>query len=155
MTPRLMTVPPSMGLRDLVDFLRENRIHGALVKEGDQLVGVVSYSDVLTFLADNSLEGEHPFSRLFSSDEELDISEEMNARMDAAGVREVMTPAVFTVEEGASAGEVASEMIRRNIHRAVVVENGQAVGLVSATDLLKAVVDYEKELKKGRSAASS
>lgn len=146
MSKSLLTVPASSGLRDLVDFLRENQIHGALVAEGERLVGVISYSDVLTWLSDQAVDGEHNFSHLFASDSEIDLTADMAERLDSALVRDVMTPSVFTCDAAASAGEVAALLLERGIQRAVITEQGRAVGLVSARDLLRAVVDYERAL---------
>ncbi|TAH38289.1 MAG: CBS domain-containing protein [Planctomycetota bacterium] len=70
----------------------------------------------------------------------------MAERLDSALVRDVMTPSVFTCDAAASAGEVAALLLERGIQRAVITEQGRAVGLVSARDLLRAVVDYERAL---------
>jgi len=152
MSPRLLTVSPSMGLRDLVDFLRENRIHGTLVQEGNRLVGVVSLTDLVVYLSDEAVESEHCFSHLFLSDEALDFSDAVAERLDAAQVRDVMTPTVMTCGAGDTAGEVAAMMRKRGIHRAVVMEKDQAVGLISATDLMRALERYESFLVAHRPA---
>ncbi|MDP6850792.1 MAG: CBS domain-containing protein [Planctomycetota bacterium] len=144
MTSRLMTVNPSMGLRDLVDYLRDNSIHGALVKEGDRLVGVVSFTDLLVYLADEVSASEHSFSHAFLPDLDTEAYEEFAGLLDGANVNDVMTPAVFTCSTETTAGEAAGIMADKEVHRLVVTENGTAVGLLSATDLLKATTEYEE-----------
>lgn len=146
MTGHVLTVSPNMGLRELVEFLRENAIHAAPVKEGERIVGLVSLTDVMGYLADEAADVEHNFSRLFLPDPEQEGYEEFTSRLDGATVNEVMTPSVFTCEIDSSAGEVAELMIAKQIHRVVVTHDGSAVGLLSATDLLRAVSRYEKEL---------
>ncbi len=146
MTMRLMTVSPSMGLRDLVDFLRDNGIHAAPVKEGERIVGLASLTDVMGYLADEDTDIEHNFSRVFLPDPDAEGYDEFASRLDGATVNDVMTPAVFTCDINSSAGEVAELMASKQIHRVVVTDQGSAVGLLSVTDLLKAVMDYEKAL---------
>ncbi len=152
MSPRLLTVSPSMGLRDLVDFLRENQIHGTLVQEGSRLVGVVSTTDLVVYLSDEAIENDHSFSHIFLSDETPDFSEAVAERLDAAQVRDVMTPTVMTCQATDTAGEVAAMMRQRGIHRAVVMENDQAAGLISSTDLMRALERYESFLVAHRPA---
>ena len=149
MTMRLMTVSPNMGLRDLVDFLRDNGIHAAPVKEGERIVGLASLTDVMGYLADEESGVEHNFSRSFLPDPDDEAYEEFASRLDGATVNDVMTPAVFTCDVDSSAGEAAQLMHEKQIHRVVVTDQGSAVGLLSVTDLLKAVTQYEKALPRG------
>ncbi|RMH04337.1 MAG: CBS domain-containing protein [Planctomycetota bacterium] len=150
MSSRLMTVSPHMGLRDLVDFLRENGIHAAPVtvpaEDKEKIVGLVSMTDVISYLSDEEGEVEHNFSRLFTLDPDEESYQAFAARLDEATVHDLMTPQVFTCEVDATAGEVASLMTEKGIHRVVVTQDGTAVGLLSATDLLRAVSHYERAL---------
>ncbi len=152
MTSRLMTVPANLGLRDLTDFLRDNAIHGALVKEGDRLVGVVSYTDLMVYLSDEFVDTEHNFSRTFVPSPEEENYQEFVNLLDGATVNDIMTPAVFTCDKQQTAGQVAELMMEKEIHRVVVTEDGAAIGLLSATDLLKAVSAYEVALTAPASA---
>ncbi len=153
MTMRLMTVSPTMGLRDLVDFLRDNGIHAAPVKEGERIVGLASLTDVMGYLADEDTDIEHNFSRVFLPDPDSEGYDEFASRLDGATVNDVMTPAVFTCDVNSTAGEVAGLMAEKQIHRVVVTDEGSAVGLLSVTDLLKAVTEYEKALSARTSGA--
>jgi CBS domain-containing protein len=144
MSPRLMAVGRHDSLHDLVDFLRENRIHGALVKEAGRLVGVVSFTDVVVFLSDETVEAEYSFSHMFSSDGE--VPDEMAEKLGSGTVDDVMTPAVFTIDESATAGAVAGLMKDKGIHRVVVTHNDQATGVISVTDMVDAVIQYEAKI---------
>ena len=141
MNARLMTVSPTDSLRDLVDFLRENRIHGALVRDAGRLVGVVSATDVLVFLSDEAVDPEYGFSHLFADDGEL--SAPLAPHLAEANVEEIMTPAVFSIAAGATAGEAARQMKEQGVHRLAVAEGEEAIGLISATDLVLVVAQYE------------
>lgn len=144
MNPRLMTVAPSDSLRELVDFLRENRIHGALVRDAGRLVGVVSATDVLVYLSDETVDPEYGFSHLFAGDGEL--SEPLVNHLGEGTVEELMTPAVFSIDATATAGAAAALMQERGIHRLVVVEGEEAVGVLSSSDLVPVVQSYEAGL---------
>ena len=54
MSPRVMAASRNDTLRSLVDFLRDNQIHAATVKEGGRLGEVVSYSDVVASPSDEA-----------------------------------------------------------------------------------------------------
>lgn len=151
MNRRLMTVAPTDSLRELVDFLRENRIHGALVREAGRLVGVVSATDVLVFLSDEAVDPEYGFSHLFADDGEL--SAPLAPHLSEANVEEIMTPAVFSIDAGATAGEAARVMKEQGVQRLAVVEGDEAVGVISVTDLVPILTRYEDAIA-GVSAAS-
>lgn len=51
MTRNVITVEPEYTLREVVDLLTVNRITGVPVVAGDQVVGVITMSDVLDFIA--------------------------------------------------------------------------------------------------------
>lgn len=144
MSPRVMAVGRTDSLRDLVEFLRENKIHGAMVRESGRLVGVVSASDVLVYLADETVDAEYGFSHLFTSDGEL--PEQFAEHLTEATVDDIMTPAVYTLDADATAGAAARLMKEQGIHRLVVTEGGDAVGVLSATDLVTVVARYEEAL---------
>ena len=112
MSTRLMTVPPAMRLGELVDFLRENKIHGALVQDEARLVGVISYTDVMIYLADQDEEGQ-PFWRSFPNGEEPGFLNADVAGLDEGTVEDAMTPNVITCQVSDSAGRVAELEARR------------------------------------------
>jgi CBS domain-containing protein len=55
MTPISFSVRPDTTLPELCQFLVRGRIHRAIVKEGDDLVGIVTSADVLKAVADGRL----------------------------------------------------------------------------------------------------
>lgn len=150
MTQRVLSLEPSQTLHQLVDFLRENRIHGAMVKQGAHLVGVVSYSDVLIYLSDAGDDGagDETYRMLFTGDVEdaEQFPTVVRDQLGQATVGDVMTPVVFSVESTATVGQIAERMAAEEVHRLVVTKDGVSVGLISSTDLLRAVVDYETAL---------
>jgi CBS domain-containing protein len=53
-------------------------------------------------------------------------------------VRELMTPAIFTVAEDDPISEVARTLVDGHIHRVLVTRGHEAVGIISSLDLLRA-----------------
>jgi hypothetical protein len=51
MTPEVITVDPENTLREVIDILSASSVGGAPVVSGGKVVGVISKSDVLDFLA--------------------------------------------------------------------------------------------------------
>lgn len=58
--------------------------------------------------------------------------------VDPTPVRDVMTPAVFSVAPATPAAKVVSEMINLHVHRLFVVDrDGVLIGVISTMDVLK------------------
>ena len=58
-----------------------------------------------------------------------------------ADVSDIMTPAAFTVGSEERVRDVAKFLLQGRIHRALVVEDEKLKGIVTAFDLLKALVE--------------
>jgi len=56
-------------------------------------------------------------------------------------VRDVMTPVVHHVAATAAVAEAARIMVERHIHRLVVTEGRQPVGMITSTDLLRVIAE--------------
>ena len=62
----------------------------------------------------------------------------LEASVDRATVRDVMTPAIFGVAPDTPAAEVVREMVALKVHRLFVVDSaGVLVGVISALDILR------------------
>jgi CBS domain-containing protein len=53
MTPRLVTAPPSTPIWDLCEVMRRESIHRVLIVQQRRLVGIVTSSDIVRWLAEN------------------------------------------------------------------------------------------------------
>lgn len=63
------------------------------------------------------------------------------SRFDLTTVEEIMTPAFYSVRPDLPVPELADYLARGRIQRAVVVEDGRLIGIVTALDVLRAVAD--------------
>lgn len=124
MHPRVARIHPEASLAELVQLLAREGVSGVpVVKPDCSLAGVVSATDVLRLVAQQLEPGPAAV--------EVDL---MNRK-----VKEIMTPAPFSVTPEIPVAELARLLFKRGIHRALVVEEGRLCGIVTAFDVLRAV----------------
>jgi predicted transcriptional regulator len=115
MTPNPVSVRHGITVREAATFLAERGIGAApVVNDAGRAVGVLSRTDVLLAV---------------------------NAGLDGAPVREVMSPGVIAVQPNAEALQASELMIRCMVRRVFVVDDdGVPVGVLSTTDLFRGLM---------------
>lgn len=176
MTEEVVSVPPEMSLRDAVELLRGQGISGVPVLSGEDVVGVVSVTDLVEFSAGRTapdlapgegaaeegdfwegmeewapVEDEQDPASYFRDlwpDSEESVAERWDHasvgswdRLSEHAVAEIMTRKLCFLPPGATVREAARYMIDRDIHRVLVMEGPRLVGIVSTTDVVRAVAD--------------
>jgi CBS domain-containing protein len=111
MTTGVQTVTPATSAAQARNRMRANRIHHLLVKEGTELVGMLSARD-------------------------LARGARHNRAARRATVTDLMTPSVVMVGPDTSVRRAADLMRGRAIGSLIVVDRGRAVGIVTIADLL-------------------
>lgn len=110
MTATLVTVSEKDTLDNAAATFEEQSISGApVVDDAGNLIGVLSRSDVTRAVAYGA---------------------------KGLSVKQAMTPAAFTVTEDTTVPDMARMMVDEHLHRLVVVRGSEAVGIVSALDLV-------------------
>jgi predicted transcriptional regulator len=148
MNPDIMTVADDMTTDELARYLTEREISGAPVvnSQGD-LVGVVSMTDIGRQLAEPSEFVSSRRSEFYDAgkdagdDATLDSLEQRFPDEGAVAVREVMTPVVHHVPATAPIAEAARIMVEHHIHRLVVTQAREPVGIITSMDLLRVVAE--------------
>jgi CBS domain-containing protein len=130
MTRDVITVTPQTTLRDATELFARHHISGAPVVDGREVVGVVSAADVLGFAADS------PAASIERVDQTWDV-------LDDHTVDEVMTRELWALSSGDDVFTAADLMRRRSIHRVIIIDDEQLVGIVSALDIARAVADHK------------
>jgi predicted transcriptional regulator len=142
MNPDIMTVADDMTTDELARYLTEREISGApVVNSQGHLVGVVSMTDIGRYLAEPS-EFESSRSSEFYRDISDDVTLEFEQRVleeRAVAVRDVMTPVVHHVSASAPVAEAARIMVEHHIHRLVVTQAREPVGIITSMDVLRVV----------------
>lgn len=149
MTPKVLAAHADWSLERLAEFLIENNISGApvLSDSGFLLVGAVSMSDLVRYESLPQREPQHHRgSSFYMESTEMHYAEEELASFQLsdpsrATVRDIMTPVIFSVKEETPLLEVARTMVHGRIHRVFVTRDGRLVGVISALDVLRAVVE--------------
>lgn len=138
MTSSVITVTTGSLVTELAALLSERRISAAPVLEGDRLAGIVSEADLLhryEIGTDCALCGEPWWLKVFSADR----SPEDYVKSHARYVRDIMTRDVATVSPDTSLAEIAGLLERRRIKRVPVLDQERLAGIVSRSDLVRAL----------------
>lgn len=157
----VITVKPTLTVARLMELLEENEITAApVVAEQGTVEGVVSVADVARAAAEEAVTGTLPsrgrrvdrgdgpvdgpaggFFRYTNTPLALIPAELPKTKLGALAVRDVMTPATFSVRPDATLRELARFLVRGRIHRALVFEDERLVGIVTSMDLVRAVAE--------------
>jgi CBS domain-containing protein len=143
MTAPVLAVEPEMSVHELAAFLSDHQISGAPVLDASHhVVGVVSTTDLAQAdPAHERIAGDFsdPARAVRGWEDRLDADDlqALHVEEDDLLVRDIMTPAIYTVEEDTPVSVVARTMVSGSIHRLFVTRAGRVVGVVSSLDLLK------------------
>ncbi len=127
MSRELKTVGPKAPLVDAFEQMREHRIRHLPVVEGRKLVGILSDRDVREFYPqrEHLRSGQSVFSE----------------RLMTTLVSEVMAKNPITVHSGTRLREVAETLCREKIGALPVLDGQRLVGIITAEDVLWALVE--------------
>lgn len=169
MSTAVVTVSPELTLRQTLEVLDKHHISGVPVVAGKTLLGVVSASDLLAFEVatpgvpperpqevEDELEtpgkweeGNEPPGAFFSdwwSDVGADVVERFDGiegpewdMLEEHTVGEVMSRSVCSIGPGAPVRQAADYMARARVHRLLVLDRGQLIGILTTMDIVGAV----------------
>jgi CBS domain-containing protein len=124
MQPNVRTISSEACVADVVVSLADAHISGLpVVDKGGRILGVVSASDVLTAEAEA---------------ESVTMGQDL---MQETSARDIMTPRPYTVAPDEDVREVARQMLYGDVHRLFVVEGERLVGVISTTDMVRAIAN--------------
>jgi CBS domain-containing protein len=167
----VVTVRLEDSARTLARILADSEISGVPVVDAQsRVVGVVSATDLVRLAADeadvtlstvtlradiqrtpdpdadfdDAIEADAlgfflPEDSPFQGTELLDQVPESS--FDAVTVADLMTPVTFSVRPAMPVNELCDFLVRGRIHRALVVEDDELLGIVTSQDVLRAVAD--------------
>ncbi|HEY2783472.1 MAG TPA: CBS domain-containing protein [Fimbriiglobus sp.] len=116
MTPEPVSLAESAGMDEAMAFVTERGYGAAVViDDAGHPLGVVTKTDILVHAKQHPAVGD-----------------------DTTTVSDVMTPAVFSVREDATAKQVVEQMLLLNVHHLFVVDDeGVVVGVISPLDIVR------------------
>jgi CBS domain-containing protein len=122
MTRKVVSLRPDATLREALTELATEHITGAAVTDGrGRLVGAITRSDIM------------------EAEAETDDAEAWGRYLTATLVKEVMTSPALTIGPDAHIKEAALAMEYGDVHRLFVEESGELLGVVSRSDVSRAL----------------
>lgn len=117
----VFSIGPSEPVLDAVRLMAEHHVGALLVMKADQLVGIVSERDYARKVI-------------------------LKGRSSAdTPVSQIMSSPVVTVTLNSSVQDCMQLMTARHIRHLPVLEGGKVIGMVSIGDLVKAVIEEQKQ----------
>ena len=129
MSTNLITVPPSATLAEARTLMHENRIHHIPVVDGDQLMGLITLTNVLA-ATDSFLRDEQ--SRIHANE---------------IGIEDAMVTDVATVDVNASLRHAALFMEKHKIGCLPVLDDGELVGIITDTDFVAVAINLLEQIE--------
>ncbi|MGN5954269.1 CBS domain-containing protein [Sphingobacterium lactis] len=125
MSKELITLTPKDSLYDAEKLFKQYHIRHLPIVEDKKLVGVVSYSDLLKI-------------SYADVNEEDDIE---TVVYDMYSIPQLMAKSPVTVSSNTNIKDVTETLANHTFHSIPVVDDGELVGIVTTTDLLKYFID--------------
>jgi CBS domain-containing protein len=136
MTRNVRTIAPEASIRDVAKIMVEHRISGLPVCSPDwRLLGIVSEGDIL-YKEHDPREGHAGGPLGWIVDGAPNFAGYVKAKALTA-VKAMTTPAL-TIAPEATVAEAARTMCEYRVNRLPVVEDGELVGIVTRSDLVRA-----------------
>lgn len=111
----LITLAPSLNIREAAQILTQEDIEGAPVIEDEEVIGVLTLSDITKAIAQNK---------------------------EKLMVKDIMSHRIITVEADMMIADAVEVMNQNNIGRLIVInEKGVPQGIITRTDLLNKIAD--------------
>jgi CBS domain-containing membrane protein len=127
MTRHVISVHHGDPISKVRALVREHGVHHIPVVDGDQLVGIITWSDILRI----------SFGDAFGTDER-----EVDATLDhTLTLEQVMKRTPVTLQETSTVREAAEILARSDFHSLPVVNGNKLVGMVTTTDLIRYLLE--------------
>ena len=145
MTEKVVCVHPETPIPSLIKILIKNHINGApVVDKGGKLVGVVSKTDIVDYEEKTFKKQNSGSKKSFYSDTNGKLKKAFDKISKSksfvkAAVKDIMTSHVITAHADDTIDRLAKIMYDKKIHRIIIQDKGQVVGVVSTLDILHAV----------------
>jgi len=138
MTRDVITVGPDTDILQAARLLLDNHINGLPVIDQDgKLKGIICQADLIT------QQEKLPFPSFFvllDSAIPLNLPKHIEKevhKITAAKVRDAMTPRPVAVGPDTSLEDIATLMVKHNIHTLLVLDQEKLVGIIGMEDILK------------------
>ena len=125
MTKDLVTVNVHTPLKEAHDLFTKHKVRHLPVVSGDELIGILSYTDIMRISFGGNFDQDHADEAIF----------------DMLSINQVMKSHVKTISPEDNIKDVAEIFTHVEFHALPVTENEKLVGIVTTTDLIQYLVD--------------
>jgi CBS-domain-containing membrane protein len=140
MTPNPISIRAGASVRDAVALFTDRGISAApVIDHAGRPVGVISHSDIIA----HDREREEHLVPAAEEDVATRVGERLRegfqvVDVDRTQVRDIMTPAVFSLPPETWAAKVVEQLLALKVHRLFVVDHaGVLLGVISTFDILR------------------
>lgn len=157
MTRKMITVNPGLHLQELAAVFERKRISGCPVVDDDGvIVGVVTKTDLARARAQGDtlvdifyrtatgvVGGDAMMDDEYNPYPNYDLTYEdfREGDLEDLCVADVMNRNIYSISADSLVSEAARSMLDKKCHRLLVTDGGHFVGIVSTTDLLRALAE--------------
>lgn len=137
MTSDVATARPEMTVKDIASLMVARHISGLpVVSKDGEVVGMVSESDLLHRSEIGTADDESALAQLFTRADEV---AQHYVKAHGKKVHDVMSRPVVSVDEDSELSHVADTLDRNRVKRVPVIRQGKVVGIISRSDLVRAL----------------
>ncbi|MEZ5524025.1 MAG: CBS domain-containing protein [Pseudomonadales bacterium] len=122
MTISVVSVSSDTGLSDARKMMTEHKVRRLPVVDNGELVGIVSFTDVL--------------EAKLSASTTMNVWELSQLVLDMK-VKDVMATEVYSIDQNASVADATRLMLEQKISGVPVTDNGKLVGMITESDLFR------------------
>lgn len=135
---------PDATIADVLRAMVHHDTAGVVVVENDEIIGIITESDVVARQADVDAPVFVPFlDAIFAVDAGRQYQEEIRRAL-ATSARDLMSSPVTSIRGEATLEEIATVMVDRDVHPLPVVgEDNRYIGVVSRRDLVRVIARLE------------
>ncbi len=142
MSDVMLMLDENMTGAEAARTLQRHKITGAPVVDSEgEIKGVLSTKDLIAYETGRKRTPEGYFHEagLLAAEPARRLT--ILKRLDKVRVGELMNPDVISVTSSTPISKVATLMTTRKIRRVLIIDNRRLVGIVTVTDILKAVAE--------------
>jgi CBS domain-containing protein len=114
MTRNYIYVSPDTNLKKCAEILVKKRVSSLIVKEKDELMGILTEKDIVWAIVKKSVKD-----------------------LDKILAKDIAKRKVLTIKPGADILEALNRMKKEKVRRFPVIENGKVIGMITLKDILK------------------
>ncbi len=144
MTRNVITVKPDMDILQAAKLLLDNHINGLpVLDDAGRLLGIICQADLI------SQQEKLPIPSYFVLLDSViplnlpkTIEKELH-KITAAKVADAMSAKPITVTPETSLEDIATLMVKHNIHTLIVMDRDEMVGIIGKEDVLRTIMSSE------------